>query len=80
MYDALEFEYVNHKGEKHTYKVIPIEMGWQRCKCFPNDPERHSWGIRALVLVRSGVVRNVVRSFAIAKMNNVREVQLAESV
>jgi hypothetical protein len=76
MMTALQFAYSNHRNENHVYKVLPIEVGWFRCKCFPSDPEKESWGIRALCLERDGELRNVIRTFAVVKMIGVIEIPL----
>lgn len=73
MNPSLKFDYVNHKNEPHNYEVIPIEVGFMRCKCFPNDPEKLSWGIKAVCIKRDGVARSVIRTFAFVKMTNLEE-------
>lgn len=70
----LMFTYINHKLEKHTYKVIPISIAWERSKLFPENADHEAWTMRALVLERSGVKRQVMRSFAMVKMTDIQEV------
>lgn len=74
MIPLLKFRYVNHRNEPHSYEVIPIEVGYIRCKCFPSDPEKLSWGVRAVCIRRDGIERAVVRSFAFVKMHDLQEV------
>lgn len=74
MIPLLRFDYVNHRNEPHIYEVIPIEVGYMRCKCFPNEPEKMSWGMKAVCVKRDGTARSVVRTFAFVKMIDIVEV------
>lgn len=68
----LEFTYINHNGEQHTYKVIPLSVEFSDNKL--NYPgARESWNLKAFVLERSGVLRNVIRTFCIMRLRNVTE-------
>jgi hypothetical protein len=73
MIPLLQFDYVNHRNEPHNYEVIPIELGFMRCKCFPTDPEKESWGMQAVCIRRDGISRVAIRSFAFVKMTNMQE-------
>lgn len=74
---ALQFEYVNHKGENHTYKVIPITVGFTENKLYPSHSVGGtSWNLSCFVLDRDMKPRNGVRVFAILRMKNVGEVEL----
>lgn len=76
MNTLLQFDYINHNNEYHWYKVIPIGVNWERCKCFLNESEREAWVLRCLVLERSGEKRHVLRSFALIKMTKITEIPI----
>jgi hypothetical protein len=71
--NGLAFNYINHDGILHTYKVIPVGLEFGLCKCFPNEPLKEAWILKCLVLERSGEKRNVMRSFAIVKLMDTTE-------
>lgn len=71
---ALEFFYVNHKGETHKYKIIPVSISFGHTGLY--EGQHHAWIVKGLVLTRSNVVRNVMRTFALVKMSQVSEVPI----
>lgn len=75
--NLLKFSYVNHNNQFHTYKVIPVDVRFDRCKCFPGQPEKKAWIMECIVLERSGEERHVRRSFALVKMEDVEEVAIS---
>jgi hypothetical protein len=66
----LFFSYINHRGELHSYLVEPIVLGFGPCQCFPEDPDRPVWHIRASVIERDHEPRPGERSFALIKMSH----------
>ena len=74
---ALQFDYINHKGEHHTYKVLPIrtEFGSNKLQ-YQGTAHSESWNLIAFVIERSGEVKNNVRTFALMRMRNVQEVPI----
>jgi hypothetical protein len=76
MITTFDFEYVNHRGDLHSYKTIPIGVEFGPCNCFPGDLNRSAWILKCLVLERSGEKRNVIRSFAIIKLLKAEEKQI----
>jgi hypothetical protein len=66
----LSFSYINHRGELHSYLVEPIELDFGPCQCFPDDPDRPVWHIRANVIERDHEPRPGERSFALIKMSH----------
>lgn len=66
----LSFSYINHRGDLHSYLVEPIAMEFGPCQCFPEDPDRPVWHIRANVIERDHEPRPGERSFALVKMSH----------
>lgn len=76
MNSAIQFEYVNHRIQKHKYTVLPLSVYFGPCMCFPDNPNKEAWVMKAFVLDRSGEARHVIRHFALVKLENVTEVPL----
>jgi len=74
--NALQFDYINHKGEDHSYKVIPISIAFEPYKLYPDNLSSKAWVINALVLERSKIKRNVLRNFVVMRMRNIAEVSV----
>lgn len=66
----LEFDYINHRGEPHRYRVRPEKLVFEE---YIEDLGRH-WMVDAKVVSRDGVARPGARYFILSEMNNVREV------
>lgn len=74
--NALQFTYINHRGDTHEYLVIPVSVEFTDNKLNYAHPYKLSWNLKAFVLERSGEPRNVIRTFSLIRIKNPREIPL----
>lgn len=71
----LQFVYVNHRGETHTYLVRPVNVEFGKCEVLSTSPDRETWMLRAMVITRDGEFRSGERSFVITDLRDIQERQ-----
>lgn len=78
----LRFDYINWRGELHTYVIKPLRLNWGKCKCHRSNPDLESWNITGVVVTRDGDARaglgtepgNRTRTFAVTRMIGMEEI------